>query len=111
MLYRGRLDSAYLLRDSYERRNYDRGDFEFPEGKTPRELFFDVGFEGALHDLSLRIGKQQVVWGEADLFRSLDVVNPLDIRQNGPVGEDFADFRQPCGSPRRSTISAISAAT
>ena len=95
MLYRGRLDPAYLLRDSYERRNYNRGDFEFPEGKTPRELFFDVGFNGALHDLSLRIGKQQVVWGEADLFRSLDVVNPLDIRQNGPVGEDFADFRQP----------------
>jgi hypothetical protein len=95
MLYRGRLDSAYLLRDSYQRRGYDRGDFEFPEGKTPRELFVDIGFRGALQNLSFRIGKQQVVWGEADLFRSLDVVNPLDIRQNGPVGEDFADFRQP----------------
>ena len=43
----------------------------------------------------MRIGKQQVVWGEADLFRSLDIVNPLDIRQNGFVGEDFADIRQP----------------
>ena len=58
-------------------------------------MFFDVGFQGALKDLSLRIGKQQVVWGEADLFRSLDIVNPLDIRQNGFVGEDFSDFRQP----------------
>ena len=48
-----------------------------------------------MKDLSLRIGKQQVVWGESDLFRSLDVVNPLDLRQNGAVGEDFADFRQP----------------
>jgi hypothetical protein len=95
MLYRGRLDSAYLLRGTYKRRGYDRGDFEFPEGRTPRELFVDVGFGGALRNLSFRIGKQQVVWGEADLFRSLDVVNPLDIRQNGPVGEDFADFRQP----------------
>ena len=95
MLYRARMDPVYLLRDSYRRRGYDRGDFEFPEGKTPRELFYDIGFQGALQNLSLRIGKQQVVWGEADLFRSLDVVNPLDIRQNGFVGEDFADFRQP----------------
>lgn len=95
ILWRGRYDAAYELRDSYKRRDYDRGNFEFPEGKTPRELFFDIGFSGALSDLSLRIGKQQVVWGESDLFRSLDIVNPLDLRQNGFVGEDFADFRQP----------------
>lgn len=95
MLYRGRMDPVYLLRDSYRRRDYDRGDFEFPEGRTPRELFLDLGFQGALSRLSFRIGKQQVVWGEADLFRSIDVVNPLDLRQNGAVGEDFSDFRQP----------------
>ncbi len=95
MLWRGRYDPVYQIRQSYVDRNYNRGDFEFPEGKTPRELFFDVGFQGALKDLSLRIGRQQVVWGEADLFRSLDIVNPLDIRQNGFVGEDFSDFRQP----------------
>jgi hypothetical protein len=95
ILWRGRYDAAYDLKDSYRKRDYNRGNFEFPEGETPRELFFDVGFLGALKDLSLRIGKQQVVWGESDLFRSLDVVNPLDVRQNGGVGEDFSDFRQP----------------
>jgi hypothetical protein len=95
LLWRGRYDAAYDLRESYRNRDYNRGDFEFPEGQTPRELFFDVGFKGALKELSLRIGKQQVVWGEADLFRSLDVVNPLDLRQNAAVGEDFSDFRQP----------------
>jgi Protein of unknown function (DUF1302) len=111
MLYRGRFDPVYLIRDSYQRRDYDRGDFEFPEGKTPRELFFDIGFNGALHDLSLRIGKQQVVWGEADLFRSLDVVNPLDIRHNGPSARISPTSANRCGSPRRCTTSAISAAT
>jgi hypothetical protein len=89
------IDPVYELRDSYRFRDYDRGNMTFPEGKTPRELFFDVGFDGPLKDLSMRIGKQQVVWGEADLFRSLDIVNPLDLRQSGFVGEDFADFRQP----------------
>jgi len=28
--------------------------------------------------LRLRVGKQQLVWGEADLFRMLDRANPLD---------------------------------
>ena len=95
ILWRGRYDAVYDIRGNYRDRDYNRGDFEFPEGKTPRELFFDVGFGGALKNLSLRLGKQQVVWGEADLFRSLDVVNPLDLRQNGFVGEDFSDIRQP----------------
>jgi Protein of unknown function (DUF1302) len=95
MLYRARMDPVYMLRDSYKNRDYDRGNFEFPEGKAPRELFFDMGFDGPLKNLSVRVGKQQVVWGESDLFRSIDVVNPLDLTQSGFVGEDFSDFRRP----------------
>jgi hypothetical protein len=95
MLYRARYDAVYDIRDSYGRRGYDRDDFRFPEGKYPRELFMDFGFSGFLEPLSVRLGRQHVVWGEADLFRSLDVVNPLNITQNGIVGEDFADYREP----------------
>ena len=43
----------------------------------------------------MRLGKQQIVWGESDLFRSIDIVNPLRIDQNGFVGEAFEDFRTP----------------
>ncbi len=95
MLYRARMDPVFLIRDSYQKRNFDRDNFVFPEGKQPRELFFDIGFQGALEPLSLRIGRQQVVWGESDLFRSLDIVNPLNVSQNGLIGEDFADYREP----------------
>ncbi len=95
MLYRGRYDGVYQAREAYRDRNYDRGDFMFPEGKYPREIFLDIGFAGPLKNLSARIGRQQVVWGESDLFRSIDVVNPLRIDQSGFVGEDFADFREP----------------
>ena len=42
----------------------------------------------------MRLGKQQIV-GESDLFRSIDIVNPLRIDQNGFVGEAFEDFRTP----------------
>ncbi|MGH7857395.1 MAG: DUF1302 family protein [Candidatus Binatia bacterium] len=95
MLYRGRYDSIFDIRDRYGERGYRRDDFRFPEGKIPRELFLDLRFAGALSPLSARIGRQQVVWGEADLFRSLDVVNPLRLDQNGILGDDFSDYREP----------------
>lgn len=92
LLYRGRYDPVFEIRKAYRKRNYDRADFLFPEGKFPREFFLDLDFLGPL---SMRIGRQQVVWGEADLFRSLDVVNPLRLDQNGIIGEDLADYREP----------------
>ena len=95
ILYRGRYDSVFDVRDSYRRRGFDRDDMRFPEGEYPRELYLDLDFTGPLDFLSLRIGRQQVVWGEADLFRSLDVINPLRLDQNGLIGERFDDYREP----------------
>jgi len=93
--YRGRYDSIYDIRDVYQRRGFNRDDFRFPEGEYPRELYLDGEFVHPLDWLSFRIGRQQVVWGEADLFRSLDVINPLRLDQNGLVGERFDDYREP----------------
>lgn len=46
-----------------------------------------------LGDTSLRIGKQQVVWGQADGLKVLDVINPQNYREfNLP---DFEDSRIP----------------
>jgi hypothetical protein len=95
MLYRARYDSVFDARGAYQKREYNRDDFRFPEGEYPRELFLDLEFTGALRPLGVRIGRQQVVWGEADLFRSIDVVNPLRLDQNELLGEDFADYREP----------------
>jgi hypothetical protein len=95
MLYRARYDAVFDIRDHYRELGYDRDDFRFPEGKYPRELFLDLSFQKPLDLLSFRIGRQQVVWGEADLFRSLDVINPLRLDQNGLIGEDFDDYREP----------------
>lgn len=54
-----------------------------------RELFVD--FE--LGDAQLRAGKQQVVWGQADGLRILDVINPLSYREF--ILPDFEDRRIP----------------
>jgi hypothetical protein len=95
LLYRARYDAVYDIRDSFRRRGYDRDDFRFPEGKYPREFFLDLELARPLEGLSMRIGRQQVVWGEADLFRSLDVVNPLRLDQQGIIGDDFDEYREP----------------
>ena len=42
-----------------------------------RELFVD----GTIGAVRLRLGKQQVVWGQADGLRVLDVVNPFSLRE------------------------------
>jgi hypothetical protein len=44
---------------------------------TLREWYADIKFRGI--PLTLRAGRQQVVWGETDNFRMLDRVNPLDL--------------------------------
>ena len=42
-----------------------------------REAYVDFNLKGA--PLSFRIGRQQVIWGESDQFRIMDIWNPLDI--------------------------------
>ena len=48
------------------------------------------------HEIAFRLGRQQVVWGRTDLFRVLDVINPVDFsRQN--IYEELEDIRIPMG--------------
>ncbi len=54
-----------------------------------RELYVDTQWRSAY----LRLGKQQIVWGQADGLRVLDVVNPLDLREF--ILPDFEDRRIP----------------
>jgi len=55
----------------------------------PRQVLFD----GKVKKVDLKLGLQQVVWGQADGLRVLDVINPLDYREF--ILEDFLDSRRP----------------
>ncbi len=55
----------------------------------PRQVLFD----GRIKKVDLKLGLQQVVWGQADGLRVLDVINPLDYREF--ILEDFIDSRRP----------------
>ncbi len=76
-------DSAYDLRDSYKELGNES------EYKI-REAFIDL----VLPPLTLRLGRQQVVWGETDNFRALDVINPLDLSWHWGR-ESWEDIRIP----------------
>lgn len=82
LIVRGRFDGVDELspgqptqhsRSHWNRRAYlgDNADLEL------REFYVDTSVE----DLYLRLGKQQVVWGQADGLRVLDVLNPIDYRE------------------------------
>lgn len=43
-----------------------------------RNRLFQAFFDIELGDLFLRIGRQNLVWGETDVFRLLDNINPID---------------------------------
>lgn len=45
-------------------------------------------------DFFLKLGKQQVVWGRTDLFRVLDVINPVDYSRNN-IYDELQDIRIP----------------
>jgi len=53
------------------------------------ELYIDL----SLKDIDLRIGRQQVVWGEADGLRINDIINPQDFKEF--ILQDYIDSRIP----------------
>lgn len=77
--------------------NRDRPEIAFEN--VLREVFLDVKL--AKLPVSLRIGRQQLNWGEADSFRALDSVNPVDFswhfqQEAGLIGKvGFDELRVP----------------
>ena len=70
-------DSVYDLRESFRGRRFS--DDERDRLRT-EYMLREVYGEFLVPPFTLRLGRQQVVWGETDQFRALDVINPLDFR-------------------------------
>ena len=74
------------------------------------ECYFDFSRGPAF----IRIGRQNLAWGETDIFRLLDQINPLDNTFGGPF-EDLDDRRIPLwmlrGSYNLGTVGPIASLT
>jgi hypothetical protein len=65
------------------------GKFEKKKDLQSWELYADIFGE----NLDLRLGRQQVVWGEADGLRMNDIINPQDFKEF--ILSDYIDSRIP----------------
>jgi hypothetical protein len=51
------------------------------ESYTQRDILREAYVDAEVDDYSLRVGKQQVVWGTADGMKLLDAINPTDYTE------------------------------
>jgi len=95
--YQARVDPVYYLRKHYRNLYTEDQSSNF---FNPQDLFRDL-FTDLDHGdvgpgrLSSRWGYQTIVWGEMDLVRSLDVINPLRLDQSAAIGERLDELRMP----------------
>lgn len=104
----GRFRASYEAQTSYEDRleasaNFLRSLDTSSPGRTSnfsdeyeeldvRELFFDTDIGDSF---SLRVGRQQVVWGETDFFHATDVIHGVDLRWRSFYVPENEDIRKP----------------
>lgn len=79
--------------------DHDENDAKFPEFNDELDFIRELYISGdkILDDgttLNLTFGKQQVVWGKTDLFRVLDVINPVDYSRHN-IYDELEDIRIP----------------
>jgi len=85
------IPGARLKEGLYSRFNaHSRGSLKI-ENRL-REAYIDLKLQDV--PLSFRIGRQQVIWGESDQFRLMDIWNPLDLTWH-LVEEPFEEIRVP----------------
>jgi len=88
-IFRGVRESAYNMEEpAVEAGNFD--DDELDEEEF-REYYLTWQ---ATDRVWLKLGKQQVVWGDMMGFRVMDILNPLDLRWHYSL-ENWEDIRKP----------------
>jgi hypothetical protein len=87
---RGVYDSIYDIGEAFTSKFSEQEENKRKFEYKLREIYTDI----AIPPFSLRLGRQQVVWGETDNFRALDVINPLDTRWHWSR-ESWEDIRIP----------------
>lgn len=80
--------------------DYDKDELAAPEifsdrADWIRELYVDFTLPmTGDNEINFRLGKQQVIWGRTDLFRVLDIINPVDYSRHN-IYDELEDIRIP----------------
>jgi hypothetical protein len=88
LYFSGRLfyDAVYDLQDygflgEHKDRKVLRDNMAGPQHDSLSDYIREFYVDMYVGDFDIRLGKQQIVWGETDLFQMLDIINPMDIRR------------------------------
>jgi len=83
-------DSSDTFHVEFQGYNNSAGDqSENNKSYTQREFLREAYVDTNINDWAIRAGKQQVVWGKADGYKALDLINPTDFSEMAQnQGED-----------------------
>ena len=86
-------DFAHKISGKYNRgmSAYDVNKYRSPHGE---DIVKEIYINFVSGPWTLRLGKQQVVWGETGTQRTADVVNPLNMRSHVVGVDDWDDFKK-----------------
>lgn len=73
--------------------SYDRKHYQSPR-KFEEDCLTEAYIEYSKGPFQLRTGKQIVIWGQLDMQRVADVVNPLDLRKGVPGIDTWEEIKQ-----------------
>lgn len=96
----GHVDNAFKNRNTFEQEFYG-GKQGTPLEAAGKDWMLDLPVAYLDYNSGpfwLRMGNQQIAWGEALFFRVSDVPNGLDLRRHsvlGPAAEEYSDTRVP----------------
>ncbi|MES9928111.1 MAG: DUF1302 family protein, partial [Candidatus Thiodiazotropha sp. 6PDIVS] len=79
--------------------DFSESDLKYPEFNDRLDFLREAYIDATLPTDSaatwnFRLGRQQVVWGRTDLFRVLDVINPVDYSRHN-IYDELEDIRIP----------------
>jgi hypothetical protein len=86
------VDNHFRQYDSFPRNFSGNGNLLEGGGKDFKAELSQAYMDYKHGNLFLRIGKQQIAWGEAIALRVLDTINPLDLRQFFFFDRAFEEF-------------------
>ncbi|MFC1853368.1 DUF1302 family protein [candidate division CSSED10-310 bacterium] len=87
-------DAAYDIdQEDFSTEIYDEYRSNVTADRNCEQIIREIYLDLYLETVQVRLGKQQVVWGEAIGLRITDIVNPQDFREF--ILDDFIDSRIP----------------
>jgi hypothetical protein len=87
-------EASPRLDDNLRRHIPHRFRKDYISPRTGEEMISEAYAELVSDPWELRVGKQIVVWGDLDIIRTADVVNPLDLRTGVPGTDNWEEIKQ-----------------